>query len=560
MRSRMAAICSSRVRVGSSSKSSRGGRRGACGAGRRPIGAGHLLPRRPDGVRRARRRTGRRSRARLARGRRASLRRGFRRGAGAGRRRRAPRCRGGVSRGRGPGGVSRGCGSRGARRWGRGRGPRGAGRCRRRRGRGPRGAGRCRRRRGGGRGLRAASGRGAAASGPRHRRGLRPGHLHRHALDDGVEGRDGHPFARRESALHQDVLGRRAQDVDLPVPQPAVVVDNQHLVAPVQRRPRQHHHVVDAPTGYLRLHEHPHRQGRPGRVGARRVRIVDLGHHVDHPAHGVDLALGPHDPPPPGIAPPREVRRQGDGGAGLLLRTPVGHRHVDVGQLVVGQGQPDLGRVDRVDPPHRGTAVHELPDVDVLRLDPPGVGGAHLGALQVPPCAVDRRLGGSHRGPGVLDLRLAQGEGGGVALADFLPLAPGHLGLRLFLGEPELGLGELRPGRDEGLLVVVGIDLQQDVSLLEEPSHREGRRHLEHGPRNLRHELAGGPRLHRALARHGEVDALERDRLHPHRGRRHHRGQRLHRRAVRPHDEGRGEGDAEHEEREQGLEHPSEHG
>ena len=452
-------------------------------------------------------------------------------------------------------GVRRGRGRRPGVRRGRGR-PAGV-----RRGRGPRGGRRrCHRRRGSGPGLRAAPGRGSAGGGARHRRGLRPGHLHRHALDDGVEGRDGHALARREPALHQHVLARRAQDVDLPVPQPAVVVDNQHLVAPVQRRPRQHHHVVDAPSGYLRLHEHAHRQGRPGRVGARRVRVVDLGHDVHHPAHGVDLALRPHDSPLPGVAPPREVRRQGDGGTGLLLRAPVGHRHVDVGQLLVGQGQPDLGRVDRVDAPHRRPAVHELPDVDVLRLDPPRVGRTHLGPLQVPPRAVDGRLGGGHGGPGVLDLRQAQGEGVGVPLADLLPLAPGHLRLRLFLGEAELRLGELRPGRDERLLVVVGIDLQQDVALLEEPPHREGRRHVEHGPRNLRHELAGGPRLHRALARHGEVDALERDRLHPHRGRRHHRGQGLHRRAVRPHDEGRGEGDAEDEEREQGLEQPSEHG
>ena len=327
----------------------------------------------------------------------------------------------------------------------------------------------------------------------------------------------------------------------------------------MQRRPRQHDDIVDAPPGNLRLHEHPHRERGAAGVGARRIGVVDLGHDVHHPAHRVDLAFSADDPSLPGVPAPGEIRREDDVGADPLLRAPVRHRHVDIGQFFVGERQPDLGRVDRVDPADRRPPVHELPDVDVLALDPAGVRSPHLGALQIPSRAVDRRLGRGHRGPGVLDLRLPQGQGVGVSAAELLPLPPGHLRFRLFLGEPEPGLRELRLPRDERLLVVVGIDLQQDLSLLEEASDRERRRHVDHGAGDLRHELAGRPRLHRALARDGEVDALERDPLHPYRRRGHDRGLCLHRRAVEVHDVGAHGRDAQDDGREERLQNPIEH-
>ena len=280
--------------------------------------------------------------------------------------------------------------------------------------------------------------------------------------------------------MHDDFVAGRTEDLHIAEPEPAVVVNDQHLVPSAERRPWQDDDVVNGPARDFRFHEHPGGQRRTQGVVARRVRVVHLRDHVYHPAHGVDLAFSPDDTSLPDMLASGKVGRDGDSGTGLPHGASIRQRHVDVGQFLIWQRQPDLGGVDRVDPGDRVALVDELTDVDLLALDTSGVRRRDVRAFEVACGPVQCRFGGRDGRACVLHLRLPQRQTAGVTTTQVLPFPSCDLRLGFFLGEPQFSLGQLRPSRDDRLLVVIGVDAQEHVARFEETAHGERRRDLDH--------------------------------------------------------------------------------
>ena len=253
-----------------------------------------------------------------------------------------------------------------------------------------------------------------------------------------------------------------------------------------------------------------------------------------------------------------ERRAERHAGLRLLLDAAVGQREIEIRELVIGQGQANLGYVDRVDGCNRVPDPDVLADVDILGADSTGVRRHDVGALQIPRGALDTGFGGCHRGAGVLELRLAQRQLAWVATAERAPFPLCDLRLGLLFREPQSGLRELRSGAHERLLVVERIDLDQDVVRLEEPAFRKRGGDPGDATRDLGHQLALRARPDGALAGDAQRRVAERHLVYADAGWFDHRRQGLDRRPVHDHRDGAEAGRGDDDQGQQGLEYPDE--
>lgn len=114
---------------------------------------------------------------------------------------------------------------------------------------------------------------------------------------------------------------------------------------------------------------------------------------------------------------------------------------------MVGQRQAHHHRVGRKHLPQIGARRDILAQVRILGADTPVERCGDAGALQVQTGRLQGGLGGGQLGTGLGQLRLAQGQGGGFALAELGPFTRGQIRLGLFAGEGLLGLGHLGRSR-----------------------------------------------------------------------------------------------------------------
>ena len=189
---------------------------------------------------------------------------------------------------------------------------------------------------------------------------------------------------------------------------------------------------------------------------------------MDHAAHRIDLALGADDPPLP------LVRFAGERGAerharpGLIRTAPIRQRQIEIGELVIRQREPDLGGVNGVDGRDRVADPDKLPDVDALLPDAPRVRRTNLRPFQVALRAFQVGLGARDRRARFFELRLSQRQLAWVAATELFPFTDRHFGLGFFLREAQPCLGELRARAHDRLLIVERVDLDEDVTQLEE--------------------------------------------------------------------------------------------
>jgi hypothetical protein len=319
-------------------------------------------------------------------------------------------------------------------------------------------------------------------------------------LDEGLERRDADALTRAEGTLDQDVVAVDPKDADLARTEPALCVDDEDLLAVSQRVPRHDDHVLRLGADDLGLDEEADRERGSALGIARAIGIVDAGDDVHHAALLVDLALRAHDPSGPLEGSTGEGRPQDDLGA--LARGFGGRdarvREVEEGDLVVRDGEADLGVVGRVDARDQVAAGHELADVGVLFADAAVEGCADLASLEVPPRLLE---GGTGVGDGGLRDRGGAAcvrELGGARDAGIREaLAALQLGGR----ELELALGALqRRGLAlDGELEVAALDPQERFPLLEEAAGREGRREPDDAAGDFGNEVGFGARGDGAL-------------------------------------------------------------
>ena len=182
------------------------------------------------------------------------------------------------------------------------------------------------------------------------------------ALVDRLQGRGTDQLTRSEATGDHHRLGLLAQDLDAPQPQAVLLVHHHHLVATAQRRTRQHHAVFEKAAADLRVHEHPHRERRPLGLRAAAVGILDARNGLDHAGARIDLALGAHDGPRPGVLAAGKARAQHHLRPLDLARlSAVVDGQLHEGGFLVGDGQPDLRVVDGVDPRHRAPRPTNCP-------------------------------------------------------------------------------------------------------------------------------------------------------------------------------------------------------
>ena len=105
---------------------------------------------------------------------------------------------------------------------------------------------------------------------------------------------------------------------------------------------------------------------------------------MHHATHWVDLAFGAHDVSLPLVGFTGERGAQCDARLWLLVAAAIRQRQVEIRELIVGQRQPDLGHIDRVDRRDRVTDAHKLSDVDVLLANPASVWRNNRCAFEVP--------------------------------------------------------------------------------------------------------------------------------------------------------------------------------
>ncbi len=160
--------------------------------------------------------------------------------------------------------------------------------------------------------------------------------------------------------------------------------------------------------------------------------------------------FGAHDPALPGIGLAGEIGAQcyRRPVVGLpVVDIAVGQRQPQEGELLVGDREPHLGDIDRIDGRHGLSALHVLAHVHALLPQAAIEGRLDDGALEVELRLIQRRLGGGLRRPRFRKLRFSQHQRRRLAFGPGRPTPCGPRRPLALRWRPAAWPARPRPGR-----------------------------------------------------------------------------------------------------------------
>ena len=191
------------------------------------------------------------------------------------------------------------------------------------------------------------------------------------------------------------------------MPQLLILIHHPEFAAVTQCFAGHLEHPFKVTAGNGGLHKSAGHQLRAaGLIGILGVRVLHPGHHVQQTITFIHPTLGPHHLTFPAVGATRELFGESHLRQGPVLRLLIAHGHIHQTELTVGQGQPHLRHIHRIDRPHLLTRPDILAHIQCRQPHPAVKRRPHHGALLLHFDRLQLRHGGVILGLGLLILNL----------------------------------------------------------------------------------------------------------------------------------------------------------